>query len=120
MSILIGCAASAILLVTLAAQIHKQWARGTTQGVSRLLFIGQFLASVGFTIYSAVIGSTLFVVVNALLAANAVIGAVLWFVQRSRERRSRAAPSRNPPTAGTLVADRHGWSPQPRSRSRPL
>ena len=85
---LFGYAASAILLVTLAVQIHKQWERGSTKGVSRWLFIGQLLASVGFTIHSAVIGSTLFVVVNALLAVSAVIGMVLWFVVRRRERRA--------------------------------
>ena len=44
------------------------------------------------TIHSAVIGSTLFVVVNAILAGSAVIGMVLWFVQHRRElRRGRAS-----------------------------
>ena len=90
---LFGYAASAILFVTLAVQIHKQWERGTTKGVSRWLFIGQFFASVGFTVHSAIIGSTLFVAVNAILAGSAVIGMVLWFVQHRRELRRGRAPS---------------------------
>lgn len=89
---LFGYAASAILFVTLAVQIRKQWQRGTTKGVSRWLFIGQFFASVGFTIHSAIIGSTLFVVVNAILSGSAVIGMTLWFVQHRRElRKGRAS-----------------------------
>lgn len=91
---LFGYAASAVLFVTLAVQIHKQWERGTTRGVSRWLFIGQFFASVGFTIHSAIIGSTLFVVVNAILSGSAVIGMILWFVQHRRELREGRASGR--------------------------
>ena len=105
---LFGYAASAILLGTLAVQIRKQWARGSTQGVSRWLFVGQFLASVGFAIHSAVIGSTLFMVVNALLAGSASIGAVLWSVQRRRERRLGRASS---------SVDARGGPAPPRERS---
>ena len=53
-----GYFAAAILLVTILTQMKTQWVRGTTKGVSRWLFIGQLLASVGFTIHSAAIGST--------------------------------------------------------------
>jgi MtN3 and saliva related transmembrane protein len=81
-----GYVASAVLFATLVVQIHKQWKRGTTKGVSRWLFIGQLVASIGFTVESAVIGSTIFVVVNAVLALSAVVGISLWFYQRRRER----------------------------------
>jgi MtN3 and saliva related transmembrane protein len=81
-----GYVASAVLFATLVTQIHKQWQRGTTRGVSRWLFIGQLVASIGFTIESAVIGSTLFVIVNSVLALSAVVGMGLWFYQRRRER----------------------------------
>lgn len=81
-----GYFAAAILLVTILTQMKTQWVRGTTKGVSRWLFIGQLLASVGFTIHSAAIGSTLFVVVNLILGVSAAVGIVMWFVLRRRER----------------------------------
>ncbi len=87
MTHLAGYLASAILFATLATQIHKQWSRGTTKGVSRWLFIGQLAASIGFTVESAVIGSVLFVVVNSVLAVSALVGMSLWFVQHRAERR---------------------------------
>lgn len=81
-----GYVASAVLLATLITQIRKQWQRGTTRGVSRWLFIGQLVASIGFIVESAVIGSALFVVVNSALALSAAVGMGLWFYQRRRER----------------------------------
>lgn len=106
---LFGYAASIILLATLATQIRKQWEKGSTEGVSRWLFIGQLLASIGFTIHSAIIGSTLFVVVNALLAVSAVIGMVLWFVLRRRERRAGSATTASDgfeaPRSGELTGE---------------
>lgn len=89
MTHIFGYVASAVLFATLVTQIHKQWQRGTTKGVSRWLFIGQLVASIGFTIESAVIGSTLFVGVNSVLALSAVVGMSLWFYQRRRERNDR-------------------------------
>ena len=46
---LIGWASSAILLATLVRQVRKQWREGTSEGVSRWLFVGQTAASAGFT-----------------------------------------------------------------------
>lgn len=82
-----GYAASAILLGTIAAQIRRQWREGSTEGVSPWLFVGQFVASVGFTIHSAVIGSGLFTVTNALLSVTALVGLAIWWRVRRRERR---------------------------------
>jgi len=74
MSEAIGWASSVILVLTIAKQIHKQWQAGTSAGVSKWLFIGQLAASLGFTIYSVLVRNWVFVVTNALMVMNALIG----------------------------------------------
>jgi len=74
MSEAIGWASSVILVLTIAKQIHKQWQAGTSEGVSKWLFIGQLAASLGFTIYSVLVRNWVFVVTNALMVMNALIG----------------------------------------------
>lgn len=87
-----GYAASAILVVTIAAQIRKQWRLKSTKGVSPLLFVGQVAASAGFVVHSAIIGSTLFVVTNLIVGCAAIVGMVLWGVLRRREASDGRAP----------------------------
>jgi uncharacterized protein with PQ loop repeat len=82
---LLGWASSAVLLATLARQVLKQWREGTSEGVSRWLFVGQTTASLGFTAYSLLLGNWVFVVTNALILANAVAGLVI--VRRHQRRR---------------------------------
>jgi uncharacterized protein with PQ loop repeat len=96
---LVGWLSSAILVVTLGRQVAKQWREGTSEGVSRWLFVGQTAASVGFTVYSLLVRNWVFVVTNALLVGNAVLGIVI--VRRHR-RRGRAAAGTSPsaPPAG--------------------
>lgn len=94
---LVGWLSSAVLLATLARQVQKQWREGSSEGVSRWLFIGQTTASVGFTTYSWLVGNWVFVVTNGLILANSVVG--LLVVLRHRRRmaardRSRAGPPR--------------------------
>jgi uncharacterized protein with PQ loop repeat len=84
---LIGWTASAVLLATLAKQVYKLWVEGTSEGVSRWLFIGQVAASTGFVIYSALVRSPVFVVTNSLILLNAVVGALV--VKRNKRRRAR-------------------------------
>jgi len=74
MSEAIGWASSVILVLTIAKQIYKQWQAGTSEGVSKWLFIGQLAASLGFTIYSVLVRNWVFVVTNALMVMNALIG----------------------------------------------
>lgn len=76
---IIGWASSLILLATLVKQVYKQWKEGTSEGVSKWLFIGQLVASVGFVIYSYLVGSWVFMVTNALLTVNNIIGICLYF-----------------------------------------
>jgi MtN3 and saliva related transmembrane protein len=83
---ILGYASSLILLVTLAGQIHKQWKRGSSRGVSPWLFVGQLVASAGFTVYSALIDSRVFVITNACLAAAASIGLAIVIYHRVKLR----------------------------------
>lgn len=88
---LIGWASSAVLLVTLGRQVMKQWREGTSEGVSRWLFVGQTTASAGFTIYSVLLRNWVFAVTNALLLVNAIVG--LLIVRHHRRHRARGDTS---------------------------
>ena len=79
MTDIIGWASSIILLLTLIKQVYKQWKDGETEGVSKWLFIGQLLASIGFTVYSYLVGNWVFTVTNAILTINNIIGICLFF-----------------------------------------
>ena len=70
----IGWASSAILIVTLANQILKQWREGTSKGVSAWLFVGQIAASTGFTIYSLLVRNWVFAVTNGIMLLNGLLG----------------------------------------------
>jgi MtN3 and saliva related transmembrane protein len=49
---LIGWVSATILLATIGRQVYSQSRHRSSQGVSRWLFVGQIMASVGFIIYS--------------------------------------------------------------------
>jgi MtN3 and saliva related transmembrane protein len=70
----IGWLSSLVLLATLAKQVYKQWREKRCEGVSKWLFRGQIAASIGFTVYSVLIRQWLFVVTNALILAQAIVG----------------------------------------------
>ena len=78
----IGWASSVILVVTIAKQVHKQWQAGTSEGVSIWLFVGQLAASAGFTVYSVLVKNWVFVVTNAFMVVNALIG--FWITRRQK------------------------------------
>ena len=84
MTEIIGWASSLILLATLIKQVYKQWTDGTGDGISKWLFVGQLAASTGFTIYSYLVGSWVFMVTNALLTINNIFGIFLYFYFRRR------------------------------------
>ena len=91
----IGWASSFILVLTIAKQVYKQWQSGSSEGVSRWLFLGQLAASVGFTIYSVLVKNWVFVVTNALMLVNALVGygIVLKHRRRQRSQADRQAPA---------------------------
>ena len=76
---IIGWVSSFILLLTLIRQVKKQWEDKTSEGLSKWLFIGQLVASVGFTVYSYLVSNWVFTVTNGLLTVNNVIGIYLYF-----------------------------------------
>jgi uncharacterized protein with PQ loop repeat len=82
MTEIIGWASSLVLLLTLIKQVHKQWKDKTSEGVSMWLFIGQIAASIGFLIYSILLGNWVFTVTNALLVINSIFGVALYFFYR--------------------------------------
>jgi MtN3 and saliva related transmembrane protein len=75
---LIGWSAAVVLLATLGRQVHTQWRAGTTAGVSKWLFAGQFAASTGFVVYSWLLASWVFVVTNALILLTAIVGQCIY------------------------------------------
>jgi MtN3 and saliva related transmembrane protein len=88
---LIGWASSVILVLTISKQVHKQWKAGSSEGVSKWLFVGQIAASTGFTLYSWLVRNWVFVVTNALMLLNALVG--LAIVRRHRKRERASGPA---------------------------
>jgi MtN3 and saliva related transmembrane protein len=85
-SALIGWASAVILLATIGRQVDSQWRSGSTQGVSKWLFIGQLAASFGFVIYSWLLNNWVFVVTNSLMLITAIVGQIIF----SRNKRNPA------------------------------
>jgi MtN3 and saliva related transmembrane protein len=81
----VGWTSSAILVLTIGRQVFKQWNDGTSQGVSTWLFVGQMAASLGFLIYSLLVHNWVFVVTNALMVVNGLLGYAITIRHRRRE-----------------------------------
>jgi uncharacterized protein with PQ loop repeat len=88
---LVGWLSSAVLLATLVRQVRKQWREGSSEGVSRWLYVGQIAASIGFVVYSALVANWVFVVTNALILCDAVAGLVIVLHHRRRAQARTAA-----------------------------
>ena len=86
MTEIIGWASSIILLLTLIKQVYKQWKDGEVDGISSWLFVGQLLASIGFTAYSYLVGNWVFTITNGLLTVNNIIGIGLYFYFRKNKK----------------------------------
>lgn len=76
---LLGWTSAVLLVVTISAQIGRQYREQTNAGVSPWLYCGQFAASVGLLAYSALERDLVFVTLNAVMATTAAAGVVLWF-----------------------------------------
>jgi uncharacterized protein with PQ loop repeat len=92
----IGWTSSGILVATLAWQVAKQWREGTSEGVSRWLFVGQTAASTGFTLYSVLVRNWVFAVTNALILVDAILGMLIVRHHRRRAREAGTSPSARP------------------------
>ena len=85
----LGWFSSCVLVLTIAKQVYKQWQEGSSEGVSKWLFVGQISASLGFTVYSWLVNNWVFVVTNSLMLANGLLGLLIVFRHRRRERAGR-------------------------------
>lgn len=84
----IGWVSSGLLVLTLGKQVWKSWREGKTEGVSIWLFVGQTAASTGFTVYSLLVKDWVFVVTNALMLVNGLLGYLILARNRRRQRRN--------------------------------
>lgn len=82
----IGWASSFILVLTIGKQVYKQWHEGSSEGVSKWLFVGQMAASLGFTVYSWMVSNWVFVVTNSLMLVNGLLGLLIVLRHRRREQ----------------------------------
>ena len=89
----IGWSASLVLLATILSQIYRQWQQRSSKGVSPWLFIGQFVASTGFVMYSWMVGDVVFIVTNILLLASAVFGLAMLLWHRQVNPEERGSPN---------------------------
>ena len=87
---LIGWCSSFILVLTIGKQVYKQWQEGTSEGVSKWLFIGQMSASLGFTVYSWLVNNWVFVVTNSVMLLSGLIGLGIVLHHRKRERTTQS------------------------------
>ena len=102
----LGWAASAVLCLTLAAQLRAQWRAQSSEGVSPGLYIGQMTASAAFTVYSYLVDNWVFVVTNALLLVAAAAGLVLWRrFARQDSRAGHGAEAGDEPAEGGRALD---------------
>jgi MtN3 and saliva related transmembrane protein len=85
---LVGWVSSFILVLTISKQIYKQWREGSSENVSKWLFIGQMAASLGFTVYSWLVSNWVFVVTNLLMLLNGLVGLAIVLHHRKREQRT--------------------------------
>ena len=83
----VGWVSSGILVLTIAKQVYKQWQEGSSEGVSKWLFVGQMAASLGFTVYSWLVSNWVFVVTNAVMLVNGLLGLLIVIHHRRRERK---------------------------------
>ena len=90
----VGWASSVVLLTTIVVQIGKQWSERSGKGVSTWLFVGQSVASLGFTAYSVLVNNWVFTVTNGLMFVSAIVG---WQITAHFKRRpsgqKRLAPT---------------------------
>lgn len=108
----IGWVSSVVLLLTITRQIYKQWHEGSSEGVSKWLFIGQVAASLGFAVYSWFLSSWVFVVTNLLMLLSAIVGLIisLWHKNHTSKTASseKIESKRENRPVSLIEGDSHG------------
>ena len=82
----IGWCSSCLIVITLGKQVLEQWQRGSSKGVSKWLFVGQGVASLGFLVYAASLKNWVFLVTNVLMVGNAIVGLAIYYYHQRRHR----------------------------------
>ena len=104
----VGWLSSFVLVLTIGRQVLRQWRSGHSEGVSIWLFVGQMVASAGFTAYSALVDNWVFVVTNAMMFVFAIAGFLTVMNHRRKEARSRAgSPAEDPSSPRAAIR----WQP---------
>ncbi|HEY1954497.1 MAG TPA: SemiSWEET family transporter [Polyangiaceae bacterium] len=82
----VGWTASILVVVTLVAQIVKQWKSDTSRGVSPWLFVGEIASAVLFLWYAIMIHNAVYITTNILMAIASCVGLgiVAWHRHRAR------------------------------------
>jgi MtN3 and saliva related transmembrane protein len=83
---MLGWFSSFVLVLTIGKQVYKQWQEGSSEGVSKWLFVGQLTASAGFTAYSLLVRNWVFVVTNSLMLLNGLLGLFIVLHHRRKKR----------------------------------
>lgn len=102
----IGWFSSLVLVLTIGRQVLKQYREGSSEGVSKWLFIGQMTASGGFLLYSWLVENWVFVVTNGLMLLNGLAGLMIVRHHRRKEQKAGGAGKTETPPAGNLEAER--------------
>jgi MtN3 and saliva related transmembrane protein len=87
---MLGWFSSFVLVLTIGKQVYKQWQEGSSEGVSKWLFVGQLTASAGFTAYSLLVRNWVFVVTNSLMLVNGLLGLFIVLHHRRKGRKAAA------------------------------
>lgn len=82
----IGWAASIVLLVTVVAQIVKQWKSRSSRGVSAWLFVGEIVSALLFLWYAITIHNAVYTTTNTLMVVASLVGLgiLVWHRRRCR------------------------------------
>lgn len=80
----IGWAASIVVLVTLVAQIVKQWKSDSSRGVSPWLFVGEIASALLFLWYAVTIHNAVYITTNTLMAIASCLGLGILIAHRRR------------------------------------
>ena len=96
----VGWVSSLILALSIAKQVYKQWKEGSSENVSKWLFVGQLAASFGFFVYSWLVRNWVFVATNGVMLLNGLAGLLIVLHHRRKARRGGVQQS------GGLKAER--------------
>lgn len=97
---MVGWLSALVLALTISRQVYTQWRTRSIGGVSKWLFIGQLTASLGFTVYSYLVGNMVFVFTNFFMFLTAVAGECIYLRNRRLARRERQDGERGQQAAG--------------------